>query len=66
MTPEQWEKLNQVFGDALERDPAERETFVRQQAGGDPELLAEVLRLLEASDDGSQLLSSPRSWTRGR
>lgn len=59
MTPEQWEKLNQVFGDALELESAEREAFVRREADGDPDLLAEVLRLLEASGDGSQLLSSP-------
>jgi Tol biopolymer transport system component len=59
MTPEHWEKMNEIFGEALERDPAEREAFVRDRTKEDPQLLAEVLRLLEASSGGSLLLSSP-------
>ena len=55
MTPEQWEKLNRIFGDALEREPSTREAFAREQAKEDGELLQEVLRLLEVSDCGTQL-----------
>ena len=59
MTPERWEKLKQIFGDALEREPAEREAFVRDAAKDDPELLSELLRLLDESDRDSGLLSRP-------
>jgi len=59
MTRERWEKLKDIFGDALEREPAEREGFLREAAQDDPELLSELLRLLEESDRDSKLLSRP-------
>jgi Tol biopolymer transport system component len=65
MTPERWEKLKQIFGDALERAPTEREALVREAAKDDPELLSELLRLLEESDRDSKLLSQP-ALTRAR
>lgn len=65
MTPERWEKLKQIFGDALEREPAEREAFVREAAQDDPDLLSDLLRLLEESDRDSKLLSRP-ALTRAR
>src|SRR5436190_6264155 len=65
MTPERWEKLKRIFGDALEREPRERESFVREAAKSDPELLSELLRLLEESDRDSKLLSRP-ALTRAR
>ncbi|HSP69717.1 MAG TPA: protein kinase, partial [Bryobacteraceae bacterium] len=65
MTRERWEKLKGIFGDALEREPAEREAFVREAGKDDPELLSELLRLLEESDRDSKLLSRP-ALTRAR
>jgi len=65
MTPERWEKLKGIFGDALEREPADRESFVREATKSDPELLSELLRLLEESDRDSKLLSRP-ALTRAR
>ncbi len=59
MTQERWEKLKEIFGKALELPPNERETFVREAADDDPELLSELLRLLEESDRESNLLSRP-------
>ena len=65
MTPERWEQLKQIFGDALEREPGEREAFVSDAAQDDPELLSELLRLLEENDRDSKLLSRP-ALTRAR
>ncbi len=43
-----WQEIERVFGEALEIDRESREAFVRAQADGDSELVAEVLSLLEA------------------
>ncbi|MBI1786437.1 MAG: serine/threonine-protein kinase, partial [Acidobacteria bacterium] len=59
MTRERWEKLKVIFGDALDRQPAEREAFVREAVKDDPDLLPELLRLLEEYDRDSGLLSRP-------
>src|SRR5260370_4815286 len=59
MTRDRWEKLKQIFGDALEHDTAEREEFVRAAVQGDAELLSELLRMLEESDRESGPLSRP-------
>jgi hypothetical protein len=59
MTPEQWALVKEIFGAALEKDIAEREPFVRAAAGNTPDLIPEVLRLLNESERESDLLSRP-------
>ena len=46
MTAERWQRIKEVFADALELDPSAREAFVREQSGDDSELLDEVIRML--------------------
>lgn len=58
MTPEQWARIKEVFADALERQPGEREAFVREAAGGDGELANEVYRLI-AESESTGMLSRP-------
>lgn len=50
MTPERWSRIKDIFATALEREPAQRATYVEQACGGDEELRAEVSSLLEAHD----------------
>ena len=57
MKPDQWEKVKEIFGDALDREPAERESFVREAAGGDAALLTELLRMLKENERDTDLLS---------
>jgi serine/threonine protein kinase len=60
MTPEQWERVKAVAGDAFELEPSARGGFVAEACGGDAEVRREVLRLL--SGDASpelDFLSSP-------
>jgi serine/threonine protein kinase len=68
----QWEKIKQLFADALELEPGLRAGFLRQACGPDDQLRAEVESLLAAhaqSDDLSQnpwrdeLLMEPPSLT---
>src|SRR5579863_10136412 len=59
VTREQWARVKEILGDALDRAPGEREAFVRQAANGDPALLEDLLRLVKESERESDLLSRP-------
>ena len=43
---ERWERINELFGFALEREPAQRSAYLREACGGDETLRAEVESLL--------------------
>lgn len=59
MSPEVWQRVNRIFGDALEVPPEIRPGFIRNAADGDPAVEAEVLRLLEALDSTGGFLETP-------
>jgi len=59
MSPERWQRLKDIFGDALELPPPEREAFVRRAAADDPEMLAELIEMLRESERETDLLSRP-------
>ena len=46
-----WQKVKDLFGDALEQDPAERKAFLDNACNGDEALRAEVESLLAAAQD---------------
>ena len=50
MTPERWQQLKQIFQSAVERDPAERSTFLDQACANDPALRSEVESLIALHD----------------
>ncbi len=45
-----WQEIQQLFYDALELPAAERDGFLKQRCGGDPDMLRELETLLAASD----------------
>jgi len=49
-TSGRWQKIKDLFGEALEQDPAGRKAFLDQACNGDQALRAEVESLLTASD----------------
>jgi Tol biopolymer transport system component len=57
MTPELWEQVKRIFGDALDYEPSEREAFVREAAGQNSDLLVELLRMLKENERDTDLLS---------
>lgn len=59
----QWEKIKEIVGLALERDPEDRAVYLAFVCGGDPELLAEVESLLAAHADAGGLSESPWAAT---
>src|ERR1700719_3131413 len=48
MTPERWTHVKEIFGAAMELHPLQREPYVREAAGDDKEIYAEVISLLQS------------------
>jgi len=54
--PEKWDRVKELFALALERDPEERSSFLREACAGDDSLRAEVESLLSSFDSASAFL----------
>src|SRR5690349_15072348 len=59
MTAQRWKVLKEMFAEAIERPPQERERFARQACAGDAELLSKLIRMLNEHGEASGLLSIP-------
>ena len=62
-TPEQWQRIKEIVGAALEREPVERGAFLDQVCAQDKELRAEVESLLAAPADAGELSENPWAAT---
>jgi hypothetical protein len=58
---DRWRDVNSLFHAALEIDGAEREAFLRERAGADPELVREVQSLLARHQPDAAFLEAP-AW----
>jgi eukaryotic-like serine/threonine-protein kinase len=54
-----WERINDLFADALERAPGDRAAFLDEACGDDAELRSEVDSLLLAHERAAAFLDSP-------
>ena len=61
MNPARWQQINELFHQTLERDPAARETFLRERSEGDPDLYREVHTLLDSHVKSARFLDEP-AW----
>src|SRR5262245_5768005 len=61
MTPERWKQVDRILQEALEREPAERATFLDQACGGDDELRCEVESLLGFHGRAGTFIEAPPS-----
>jgi hypothetical protein len=61
--PEQWGKIKEIVGAALEREPSERSTFLDGACGADKSLRAEVESLLSAYESADGLSESALTQT---
>lgn len=59
MTNDHWQKIKQIFNDALELSESDREKFIQKECSGDPTLQKEILSLLEAYNTSEFLDTSP-------
>jgi len=57
--PEQWAKIKEIVGEALERNPGERGAYLDSACSDDHQLRAEVESLLAAHADSDQLSEHP-------
>jgi serine/threonine protein kinase len=58
VTPQTWKRLQDIFGEALELDPAARSFLVERMRAEDPELAAELKSLLAELESDDDLLES--------
>jgi serine/threonine protein kinase/Tol biopolymer transport system component len=61
MNPERWQRVKEIFGAALEREPSGRVAFLEEACAGDVELRREVESLLAADSAETGLLGKPLS-----
>lgn len=60
MNPERWQRLKEIFEEALEKDASSRAAFLEKACGSDVSLKSEVKALLERHDNDS-FLEKPAS-----
>src|ERR1035438_1972395 len=59
MTPERWQRVKEIFDQAVERDPASRLAYIRERCGDDEELRREAESLLASDTRTGSLLYNP-------
>lgn len=62
MSPERWRQIEEAFETVVDLSPAERERAFEVTFGDDPELVAEVRKLLTDLDDAGDFIEAP-AWT---
>ena len=60
MDSDKWQRAKELFGSALDHDPAQRSAFLSQACGGDEALRQEVEALLAAHDEAGTTTADPR------
>jgi eukaryotic-like serine/threonine-protein kinase len=63
VTPEQWPRIKEIVGAALEREPSERSAFLDEACAQVPELRSQVESLLSAHADAAGLSENPWATT---
>lgn len=60
MDPARWERVKEIFSEALEKsDPEARREYIERACGGDGELLSEVASLIQAHDQTGDFIETP-------
>src|SRR5882672_4010894 len=56
MTPERWQKIENVLQGALDRPPRERASFLKEACAGDARLKEEATSLIDAYDEAGDFI----------
>src|SRR5690349_12070076 len=59
LTPENWARIKDLFGRALELEPVERRAFLRRECGQDDATLVEVESLLSSYEPDDSRAAEP-------
>ena len=54
-----WQKIQELYGEALELRPAERDSYLRQVCDGEEDLYRQVMRLIRAYENNPDFLEVP-------
>jgi eukaryotic-like serine/threonine-protein kinase len=65
MTPERWQKVEELFHLGLERKASQRAAFLDEACAGDPDLRGKVESLLAYDEQESDFLKTPALEIRG-
>ena len=65
MTPERWQKVEELFHSSLEREAGQRVAFLDEACAGDPDLRGKVESLLAYDEQESSFLEKPALEVRG-
>jgi len=65
VTPPRWERLKEIFAQAVEIQGEERDKYIAEACRGDPGLLQEVRVLLAGDERSNGFLSNPVVSLRG-
>ncbi len=57
MTPERWQRIEQLYHLALEQSPDERASWLMESCVGDDQLRREIETLLEANEQAESFLT---------
>ncbi|NNF07368.1 MAG: serine/threonine protein kinase [Candidatus Eisenbacteria bacterium] len=66
LPPEKWQRVREIFEEALKLDPPKRKAFVDESCKHDPELLPEVQSLLTAYQEEDSLVKDVVSEAAGK
>jgi serine/threonine protein kinase/tetratricopeptide (TPR) repeat protein len=61
LTPERWRLMKELFGAALQREPAEQNAFLREACGSDEPLRAEIEALLADAADNDAVVPASQN-----
>jgi len=59
MSPDRWQRVNDLFQAAVEREPPERNGFLAHACAGDAALMAEVANLVAAHERAGLFIEVP-------
>jgi non-specific serine/threonine protein kinase/serine/threonine-protein kinase len=59
MTPEYWQRIKELFNEAVEREPAARARFLGEACAGDRALLAQVESLIASDEEAGDFIEGP-------
>jgi serine/threonine protein kinase len=59
MTPPNWDRLQAIYHEALEKPESERIAFLEHACAGNPDLLCQAKSLLESQDATDDILNAP-------
>lgn len=59
MNPDRWQKIEEIFHAALERDANERSVFVKNACQGDENLFSEVKKFISAHEEANDFIQKP-------